>query len=463
MLSGGKVFKAGLAAQPQKQKHRPETTSIRTNSDESSLTNENSKKKSRLVNDVDSSHEKGIIPLFEFTGAISDVVRYWVHVCRYPSVLFSDISLWDKPVTLNSGVVQIYSNFSDFSNRLHIAEKTKRAELMDEGIDLQAPIEGGISFEDVYPENETESTSTKAPTSVVDRSGPYDSSLNLKITTADVQKTDSHVITQKVFWDVTKYLLSTRKHNQLHGVVVHQTKVELPNRYDTTMLVRTLGQRIFNLTQPLQPELHDLPTAYANPLHYQLFLVITPNMRKSTIQEECILSLYNTTASGGVHDVNSQLTLVRWGDLGKQPAWDHPLFQQACWRDLVFKVAALASYRSLYINFNFHVGHHYQYLDIFEQAFELVRREEIPHVDGSHQGGFKALWKSTLEADDVESGLSPHWIYEFDVPSTSTSSQRGNQNVINDDLRGNLNRVLPTYKGMRVRFVFRRDYTTWFF
>jgi hypothetical protein len=200
---------------------------------------------------------------------------------------------------------------------------------------------------------------------------------------------------------------------------------------------------VYQATDELQVRLRDVPVAYGNRDHHRLFLVVAPSMKKAAVQDENMLAIYNTTDRDGVYDAKSRLTYIRFGDLPEI----HPMFLQDCWRDVIFKVAALASYKSMFVNFNFHVGLHYQYLDIFEQHFEQLRHQEIESV-ASHTGigAVESYWKNTLEASDCELGRTPQWSLEFDVPDWSGVAEQ-----------------LPTYRGMRVRFIFRENHSEWFF
>jgi len=218
--------------------------------------------------------------------------------------------------------------------------------------------------------------------------------------------------------------------------------------------LRRIPQRVYQASAPIQTRLEQIPTAYNNRDHHTLYLVIAPNMRRSALLSECLFSLYNNTDRGGVYDTQSRISWIKYGDLPQL----HPMFEKECWRDLLFKVATLAHYKSMFINFNFHVGLHHQYLNVFEQNFELLRSEEIETVGGMTTGAILSYFKNGLEDQDFDNGRSPQWIYEFDIPD---------QYQVKDDNGAptlkHISSALPTYKGMRVRFVFRNDHAAWFF
>ena len=89
-------------------------------------------------------------------------------------------------------------------------------------------------------------------------------------------------------------------------------------------------------------------------------------------------------------------------------------------------------------------------LDVFEQNFELLRQREIESVGGMTTGAITSFFKNGVEEEDYRSGRSPLWLYEFDIPDEYPTPHV-------------ISAAIPTYKGMRVRFMFREDHAAWFF
>jgi hypothetical protein len=96
-------------------------------------------------------------------------------------------------------------------------------------------------------------------------------------------------------------------------------------------------------------------------------------------------------------------------------------------------------------------------VDVFEQAFELLREQEIETVGGMTTGAMTSFFKNTVAEEDYQAGRSPQWIYEFDIPDEYRAANGDNGEV------KHISSLLPTYKGMRVKFIFREDHSAWFF
>lgn len=370
--------------------------------------------------------------------ALCDVIRYWSHVCSNPSSLFNLKKLdWSNKLVLDSGAIQVYSNFTEFMDGESRKNQAIADKMADEGIDLQE-VEG-VNIEDLDPSPVlTKSTKhTAAPDSSHDHALGGDALIATQVGT-NVRKAR---VTQSHFWDITRLLIADVKRNV--------TRVELPSRHHMVQCLRRVSQRVHQASEPLLTRLEQVPTAYQDRQHHTLYLVVSPNMRRSTDLAECLFSIYNNTDRGGVYDTHSRATWVRYADLSTV----HPMFEKECWRDMLFKVASLAYHKSMFVNFNFHVGLHHQYLNVFEQAFELLRSEEIETVGGMTTGAIVSYFKNSLEETDYNHGRSPQWIYEFDIPD---------EYRVKNEVK-HISTSLPTYKGMRVRFMFREDHAAWFF
>jgi hypothetical protein len=373
---------------------------------------------------------------------LCDVVKYWSHVCAHPNFLFRSATEWQHAeVELDSGAVQIYSNFTEFIDGERKKEAKIDAKLADEGIDLAEDIDPERAADDddvreasvegarCQDENQDDGDEDAHEFSISDE---------ICIKTRVVDNIRHSGVSQQVFWNMTCRLVpAVRKHAQ---------RVHIPSRYHMTECLRRLSQKIHDATAKLRLNLNQVPTAYNDDRYHTLYLIITPHMRKSSSQADCLFYFYNNTAQGGIYNSLSPHVSVRYSDLKHL----HPMFEHACWRDMFFKVATLANYKSLFVNFNFHVGLHHQYLNVFEQSFELLRHQEIESVGGATTGAITSFFKNVVEEEDYQSGRAPQWIYEFDIPDENWAP------------RG-ISAALPTYKGMRVRFMFREDHAAWFF
>lgn len=350
--------------------------------------------------------------------AVGDVIKYWCHLVENPQFLAADLWTVDAgALALPSGAIQIFANFTQFIHHRLVEESQHQRRMQDDGLDLTT--QDGVNISDLVPRDDDAPKASEAAAVVA----PAKSASPLKVG-------------QNAFWDLTRHLLPCVKK--------HAQAVDLPARDQLRDCLRRLGQRVHHATQAVQVRLEHVPTAYNDTRWHFLTLLITPDLKKASRVDDCVLSLYNTSDRQGVYDTQSQRHRIRLVDLAKTV---HPMFSKPCWRDLVLKVAGLASLKSLFINWNFHVGLHYQYLDVFEQNFELLEQREVEAVDQSMTGAAVTQWKYSLEADDCERGRMPQWYYEFEIP----------------DPNGTVTRHIPTYKGMKVRFMFREDHQTWFF
>jgi hypothetical protein len=95
--------------------------------------------------------QRGVSVSVDKGDVLSDVLKYWSHVVANPTFLFHSESEWQfNAVHLDSGAIQIYSNFTVF---IHL-ERQKAAEVeerfTDDGFDLTS--QTGVSFFDLHPE-----------------------------------------------------------------------------------------------------------------------------------------------------------------------------------------------------------------------------------------------------------------------------------------------------------------------
>lgn len=376
---------------------------------------------------------------------LGDVLKYWSYITANPRFLFQATAKWElEPLVLSSGAYQIFANFTEFIEMERNKQAVIDGKLVDDGLDLLN--QDGININDIDPEIPEEQPREEARDDEPEEEEEEREEDGLMILTKVGGDIKPSRISQGAFWDVTKYLIpSVKKHGSC---------VVLPNRYEMLTCLRRLSQRIHVATADLRPRLEEVPTAYNDAQHHTLYLVITPYMRKSGLQAETLFSIFNITAQGGVYDATAQKTTLFYKELPHL----HPMFEQECWCDLLFKVAMLATQKCMFINFNFHVGLHYQYLDVFEQCLELVHQAEIDTVGGMTTGAITSRFKTAVEEEDYESGRSPLWIYEFDIPDEYRQGAANGEGELK-----HIASVLPTYKGMRVRFMFRQDHSAWFF
>lgn len=192
---------------------------------------------------------------------------------------------------------------------------------------------------------------------------------------------------------------------------------------------------VHEATREIQRPLKQVRAAYANAQFNSFHMLVTPNMRGDTDADHSWISYYNITGQGSLA-ANTPVSSTRLKDMGTI----HPLWETNGWRHLLHRVAGLACLHNLYIYIRFDAGCRNQYIFVHEQAFELKAMQEDAM---GNKNRYDMQLSVTAEEDDE--GVTPQWISEMDV------SDDGNEIA------------LPNFNGLRVRFIFRQDYSDWFY
>jgi len=83
--------------------------------------------------------------------SLCDVISYWSHVCSHPAFLFNVTAMdWSEKIVLDSGAIQIYSNFTEYMDGESRKNQAIEKKLSDEGLDLQD--QEGVNIEDLDPQ-----------------------------------------------------------------------------------------------------------------------------------------------------------------------------------------------------------------------------------------------------------------------------------------------------------------------
>ena len=98
-----------------------------------------------------------------------------------------------------------------------------------------------------------------------------------------------------------------------------------------------------------------------------------------------------------------------------------------------------------------------RYISIYEHPFEVIQEEEVLDANNSHSGARMTFSKFIVEERDYQNGRSPVWTCEFEIPDEIVDKKSQNAQKLSG-----ISKSLPNYRGAKVKFMFREDYSGWF-
>lgn len=372
------------------------------------------------------------------------VLQYWTEQVLRPDAIFQG-DRWNSadPLQIEAGDSGLYFSFSNFLRAQQAAEAEQaRESTVAASTAAPPPVasvnqeddENGVLFpngdalvvNDLFDGNDQQQEDQKKP-----KEGGV----------AHLSKVSEEICTRVEFIQLCKLVIPQFK--------VTRTAVALPCRAAVSQCLRRLTSLVFNATDKLQTRLTQIPTAYASAEFHALHLLVTPAFtRDDACRENSVISFYNVSATGRL-SANDAVVNVR---LGQMPEL-HPMFAEPGWLNFIYSVAGLACLHNLYIYFRFDAARHHQYVFVHDQSFQVISTEEDSIFQGDDvplAARYSVMFQNVRD-DDPFRGDDRQWICDVDM---SEHSFNGQEETIASKL--------PTYRGLRIRLVFRQDYSKWF-
>ena len=229
------------------------------------------------------------------------------------------------------------------------------------------------------------------------------------------------------FFELSRFLVD--------GFKKRQNTIIIPPRAEVEQCLRRMNHNVQCATQEIRRPFKLFKQAYGEQSSFHM--LVTPDMRRDTDAEHSWISYYNITAHGqdGKVTMDTPRTSTRLKDMGTI----HPLWEDSNWRHFLHLVAGLSLVKSLFIYVRFDAGNRYQYVVVHEQAFQLKQ----PMEEDSNDLVNRFTVNMTVDGEVEDEGLHPVWMCDLDRPNV-----------------GELE--LPEFQGLRVRLMFRQDYSKWF-
>ncbi len=271
--------------------------------------------------------------------------------------------------------------------------------------------------------------------SVLFNKGPDMHLLNLDVTPPPTTMPKSPCQPRQ-FFELCKLLIPGFKKPPSSALVI------LPPKSQVRARLQHFASQISQFTFPLQEGLFQHTPQFIQRLH----MVITPGFQRSAEDKgSSLLVFYNITETGRLVQ-NSEMEEVRLSDMNTV----HPMFASSQWTHFLYLVATLAHLHDLFIYFLYDAGHFHQYVVVHEQCFEISQLEEQQPADRTQRLSMQV--QSTLEEQDMTIGTAPIWM--CDVDAADLAGPQGEAKISS---------VYPEYRGLKIRLVFRQNYSRWFF
>ena len=222
--------------------------------------------------------------------------------------------------------------------------------------------------------------------------------------------------------------------------------VTVPRRDDVRLALNRLVHKVYHHTARLEKRLNQCRSSYSDGKFRALHLLVTPSLQMAPMSnDESYVSYYNAGPSGTLTP-ESQVELTKLKDMPMV----HPLFTHYPWKELLWQVAGLAALHSMHIFFRYDAARYFEYVMIHDQRVQLEGLREETMLEGMAK--FSMKYQTTFEEEDLQDGNVPAWFCEVDVPD-----KEGPEGQVK------VSEILPGYRGLRIRFMFRQDYNKWFF
>lgn len=333
-----------------------------------------------------------------------DTLRYWSSQVASPGVVFQGPQ-WDTQMEVAIADNALYADFVAFVDG---GSGTRTIEKVE--AELEAKVEDWIEEEEIYDE------AVDVPRKAAKKS--------------------STCCTKAEFLNVTRVVLP--------GFRCTKGATMVPGRALVWAQLQRLPSKTYNATSALTLATSSVKSDYVNPAHQSLTLLVTPMLKRdATNQGDSLISYYNATQSGMV-EPTSVIEYARLVDMGTI----HPLFRDPAWRALLYNVAGLALVHDLFIYFRFDVTRHHQYVFVHDQTFDVMGvGEDVQATAAAPLDRYSMLIKEDLQEKESMCGRCYVWLCDVEAP----------------DADAEITRLLPSYRGLRVRYMFRQDYSAWFF
>lgn len=163
------------------------------------------------------------------------------------------------------------------------------------------------------------------------------------------------------FWNATKLIFC--------DVVMQPDKVTctLSSHFAMLRCLQRFARRSEISTFVCREKLSVARSAYENPSHHHFHIMITPNSKTQPTLEKFVLCYTNLLTDKPRDELFIEMKDMR--------AF-HPVFEMPCYFQLLFLCAVLAQMKKLYVHIKFDAGVYFQYLTIFDDAFEVIDIED---------------------------------------------------------------------------------------